>query len=160
MSRPMIFIGLYYITMECCELDSIVLILAQSIFKQQFINNHTVGRKNKVYGLLWRPIEIQSESGTRVSLGKMQLLCPICRSSVVGEYGTHSRKFKRVETFQCKNPDCKHLKKYKYGKQFVLTTSSNFQELILSQLKSFYEDLMIDGAKHKTIAKKYGISEA
>lgn len=119
-----------------------------------------VGRKIKVYGPLWRPIEVQSENGMRFSLGKMQLLCSICRSPVIGEYGSHSRKFKRVETFQCKNPDCKHLKKYKYGKQFVLTTSSNFQELIINKLKSFYEDLMIDGAKHKTIAKKYDISEA
>ncbi len=119
-----------------------------------------VGRKIKVYGPLWRLIEAQNKNGTRFSLGKIQLLCPSCGSPVIGEYGTHERKVKRVETFQCKNLDCKHLKQYETPKQFVLTTSYQFQELIFGKLKELYEDLMIEGAKHKTIAKKYGISEA
>jgi transposase-like protein len=78
----------------------------------------------------------------------------------MGEFGTHERKDTRVETFQCKNPDCEHLKEYKTPKQFVLTTSRRFQELITDKLQKFYEDLMIDGARQKTLAKKYGISEA
>jgi len=65
-----------------------------------------------------------------------------------------------VETFQCKDPNCTHLSDYITPKQFVLTTSHQFQELIFDKLKSLYEDLMIEGAKQKTIAKKYSISDA
>ena len=119
-----------------------------------------VGRKRKVYGSYWHPIEAQSESGACFSLGKIQLFCPVCGSPKVGPYGTHGRKNTRVETFQCKNRKCPHLNNHKTGKQFVLTTSYQFKELIFSKLKALYEDLLKDGAKNKTIAKKYGISES
>jgi len=121
---------------------------------------YMIGRKEKKYCPLWRPIKAQSESGTRFSLGKIQVSCPTCGSIKVGEYGTHGRKHTRVETFQCKNPNCTHLSGYKTPKQFVLTTSHHFQELIFDKLKTLYEDLVIEGAKQKTIAKKYGISDA
>jgi len=119
-----------------------------------------VGRIKKIYGPNWQLIEAQSESGARFSLGKIQLLCPACGSSKVGSYGTHGRKNTRVETFQCKDRKCPHLRNHKTSKQFVLTTSYQFNELIFGKLKAFYEDLLKDGAKNKTIAKKYGISEA
>jgi len=119
-----------------------------------------VGRKNSVYEPYWHPIEAQSKSGACFSLGMIQLLCPACGSSKVGPYGTHGRKNTRVETFQCKNRKCLHLKNHKTSKQFVLTTSYQFNELIFSKLKALYEDLLKDGAKNKTIAKKYGISES
>ena len=119
-----------------------------------------VGRNKKIYDSLWRPIEVQNKNGVRFPLGKIQLLCPTCGSPLIGEFGTHERKDIRVETFQCKNPDCTHLTSFKTPKQFILTTSYRFQELIAEKLKEFYEDLMIDGAKQKTIAKKYSISEA
>lgn len=119
-----------------------------------------VGRKKKVYEVLWSPIEAQSESGARFSLGKIQLFCPVCGSPKVGPYGTHGRESTRVETLQCKNRKCPHLKNHKVGKQFVLTTSYQFKELIFGKLKALYEDLLKDGAKNKTIAKKYEISES
>jgi len=119
-----------------------------------------VGRRKKDYGPLWRLIEAQSESGARFSLGKIQLFCPVCGSPKVGPYGTHGRESTRVETFQCKNRNCQHLKSHKVGKQFVLTTSYQFKELIFDKLMALYEDLLKDGAKNKTIAKKYGISES
>ena len=119
-----------------------------------------IGRKRKNYEPLWRSIEVQTESGTRFSIGEIQLYCPKCRSPLVGGFGTHGRKNKRVETFQCKDRDCAHLKKHKTPKQFVLTTSHRFQELIIDKLQNFYEDLMIDGARQNTLAKKYVISEA
>ena len=119
-----------------------------------------VGRKKRVYRPYWYPIEAQSESGARFSLGKIQLFCPVCGSPKVGPYGTHDRENTRVETFQCKNRKCPHLKNHKTGKQFVLTTSHQFRELIFGKLKALYEDLLKDGAKNKTIAKKYGISES
>jgi len=113
-----------------------------------------VGRIKKVYEPLWRPIETQSKSGARFSLGTIQLFCPACRSPKVGPYGTHGREITRVETFQCKNRQCPHLKNHKWGKHFILTTSYRFQELINNKLKILYEDLLRDGAKNKTIAKK------
>ncbi len=119
-----------------------------------------IGRKKKVYGTYWHPFEAQSESGARFSLGKIQLFCPVCGNPKVGPYGTHGRKNTRVETFQCKNRKCPHLKNHKTGKQFVLTTSYQFKELIFTKLKALYEDLLKDGAKNKTIAKKYDISES
>jgi len=102
-----------------------------------------VGRNKKIYKSLWRPIEVQGESGARFLLGKIQLLCPVCGSPVVGEFGTHPRKVKRVETFQCKNLDCKHLEKYEYGKQFVLTISYQFQVLLPLKFNSIRSDTEI-----------------
>lgn len=118
------------------------------------------GRYKKVYEPLWRSIEAQNENGVRFCLGKIQVLCPVCGSPLIGGYGTHKRKIKRVEMFQCKNPECTHLNTFKTPKQFVLITSHKFQELIGIKLKEFYEDLMLEGAKQKTLAKKYAISEA
>ncbi|MFX1257143.1 MAG: DDE-type integrase/transposase/recombinase [Promethearchaeota archaeon] len=105
------------------------------------------------------PFEAQNENETRFSLGEIQIYYPVCACPEVGEFGTHERKTTRVETFQCKNPNCTHLDEYKILKQFVLATSYQFKELIFDKLKAFYEDVMKDGAKSKTIAKKYGISE-
>jgi len=109
---------------------------------------------------MWRSFEVQTEKGARFSIGEIQLYCPKCRSPLVGGFGTHKRKDKRVEAFQCKNKHCAHLKNHKTPKKFVLTTSHRFQELITGKLQDFYEDLMIDGARQNTLAKKYGISEA
>jgi len=119
-----------------------------------------IGRRKKIYRPLWRSIEVQTERGTRFSIGKIQLNCPACGSSLVGEYGTHERKKTRVEIFQCKNKRCVHLKEHETPKQFVLTTSQQFQALIAVKLQRFYEDLMIDGTRQNALAKKYGISKA
>jgi len=119
-----------------------------------------VGRKGKVYMPLWRPIEVQNENRNRFSLGEIQICCPVCGTPKVGTYGTHGRENTRLETFQCKDSKCPHKKSFKTPKQFILTTSYQFKELVFNKLKAFYEDLMKDGAKNKTIAKKYGISES
>jgi hypothetical protein len=119
-----------------------------------------IGRKKKNYDTLWRPIEALSESRTYIPLGNIQVRCPTCNSPEVGEYGTHARKDLRVEVFQCKNSHCEHLKTHITAKQFILTTSAQFKTLIIEKLASFFEELVIDGARQKTLAKKYGISEA
>jgi len=79
-----------------------------------------VGRNKKKYTPLWRPLEVQNKNGVRFPLGKIQLLCPVCGSPLVGEFETHERKDLRVETFQCKDPFYPHLKSFKTPKQFVL----------------------------------------
>ena len=118
------------------------------------------GRKKKKYKPLWRTITAHSQSGASIYLGKMQLICPVCESPLVGEYGTRKRKDDRVEAFQCKNPHCPHLVHFKTPKQFIITTSFLFREIISQKLLEFYEDLMIEGAKQKTLAKKYNLSPA
>jgi len=123
-----------------------------------------IGRKKKIYEPIWRSIEVQTERGTRFSIGEIQLQCPVCGGASVGGFGTHkrtrNRKVTRVENFQCKNEHCEHLKTFKTPRQFVLTTSHQFQALIAVKLQSFYEDLMIEGTRQNALAKKYGISEA
>ena len=75
-----------------------------------------VGRKKRVYGSLWVPVEVQSENGARFLVGTIQLFCPVCGSPKIGPFGTRGRKSTRVETFQCKNDDCPHLQNHKGGK--------------------------------------------
>ncbi|NGX49684.1 MAG: hypothetical protein K940chlam5_01283 [Candidatus Anoxychlamydiales bacterium] len=90
-------------------------------------------------------------------LGQIQIKCPLCGSLRVSPNGTRPRKGRGVEAFICKNPNCKN-DDHKTPKQFILTTSHEFKRLIFDKLKRLYEDLLKDGAKSKTIAKKYKVS--
>ena len=90
-------------------------------------------------------------------LGQIPIKCPLCGSWMISSNGTRPRKDGRVEAFICKNPKCKN-GDHKTPKQFILTTSYEFKELIFNELKRLYEDLLKDGAKSKTIAKKYKVS--
>lgn len=90
-------------------------------------------------------------------LGQIQIKCPLCGSWKVRPNGTRSRKKRRVESFICKNPDCKN-GNYKTPKQFIKTTSWEFKRLIVDKLERLYEDLIKDGGKIKILAKKYGVS--
>jgi len=92
-------------------------------------------------------------------LGQIQIRCPLCGSWKVSTNGSRPRKNRRVEGFICKNHKCKN-GNCKTAKQFILTTSYEFKELIFDKLKRLYEDLIKDGAKNKTIAKKYNLSES
>jgi hypothetical protein len=65
-----------------------------------------------------------------------------------------------VEAFICHNPDCPHRKDHKTGRQFVLATSRPFKEEIWKRLQGLYEDLILDGDKACSVAKKYHVSEA
>jgi transposase-like protein len=76
---------------------------------------------------------------------------------MVSPNGTRPRKDGRVDAFICKNPNCKN-EGHKTPKQFILTTSYEFKKQVFNRLKRLYEDLLKDGAKCKTIAKKYKVS--
>ena len=106
---------------------------------------------------LWRELLIVMISGRQIPLLKIKIRCPLCGSARVSTNGSRPRKNGRVEAFICKNPNCKNGKK-KTPKQFVASTSFEFKEFVRQKLKPLYEDLLIDGAKFKTIAKKYKIS--
>jgi len=115
------------------------------------------GRKKKVLIPIFRDLIIMIKGVVDLMLGDIPIKCPLCGSWMVSPNGTRPRKDGRVEAFICKNPECKN-KEHKTPKQFILTTSYEFKRLIFNKLKSLYEDLLKDGAKSKTIAKKYKVS--
>jgi len=119
-----------------------------------------VGRSKKVYIPLYRDVYIETEAKQRLLFATIQLLCPICQSALVGTFGTRKRKNGRVEYFQCKNPNCSFLENHKQGKQFQLTSSYKFKTEIWNCLTDLYGDLIKDGAKHRSVAKKYHVSES
>lgn len=99
--------------------------------------------------------------GLQIPLFKIKIMCPDCKSWEVGTNGTKMSGNKRVESFICKNPEClkeRLKKKRKKARQFIVTTSYKYRKLINSKLKELYYDLLKDGAKNTTIAKKYGVS--
>lgn len=101
--------------------------------------------------------------GERIPLFEMNIRCPECGSWKVRPNGTKMSGKTRVESFICKDPEClttRHKNGFKKGKQFIITTSYEFQQLIHDKLRALYEDLLQDGAKNTTIAKKYHISES
>ena len=115
------------------------------------------GRKKKVLTPLYRNLIIVIQGLVPLILGKIQIKCPLCGSWMVSPNGTRPRRDGRVEAFICKNPKCKNGNR-KIPKQFILTTSYEFKKLIFIKLERLYEDLLKDGAKCKTIAKKYKVS--
>ena len=90
-------------------------------------------------------------------LGNIQIRCSLCGSWMVSPNDTRPRKNGRVEAFICKNPNYKN-EGHKTPKQFILTTSYEFKKQVFNKLERLYEDLLKDGAKNKTIAKKYKVS--
>lgn len=116
-----------------------------------------VGRKKKNLIPIFRDLVIIIKGVVELMLGQVQIKCPLCGSWMVSTNGTRPRKSKRVEAFICKNPECKN-GTHKTPKQFGLTTSYEFKQMIFNKLKTLYEDLIKDGAKSKTIAKKYKVS--
>ena len=115
------------------------------------------GRKEKPLIPLYRDLYIVIQGVVQLILGQFQIKCPLCGSWKVSTNGTRPRKDGRVEAFICKNPNCKN-GSHKTPKQFILTTSYEFKKLIFNKLKRLYEDLLKDGAKSITIAKKYKVS--
>ena len=116
-----------------------------------------VGRKKKNLIPIFRDLVIIIKGVVELMLGQIQIKCPLCGSWMVSTNGTRPRKSKRIEAFICKNPECKN-GTHKTPKQFGLTTSYEFKQMIFNKLKTLYEDLIKDGAKSKTIAKKYKVS--
>lgn len=116
-----------------------------------------VGRKKKVLIPIFRDLVIIIQDATKLMLGQIQIKCPLCGSWKISSNGTRPRKGKRVEAFICRNKKCKN-GGHKTSKQFILTTSYEFKQLIFTKLENLYEDLLKDGAKSKTIAKKYKVS--
>src|SRR6056297_3420847 len=119
-----------------------------------------VGRPKKIYTPLHRNVYIETSSKQRLLFATILLMCPICQSTLIGCYGTKKRKNSRVEYFQCKNPNCSFLENHKQGKQFQLTSSYKFKTEIWNYLTDLYGDLIKDGAKHRSVAKKYHVSES
>jgi hypothetical protein len=118
-----------------------------------------VGRPFQQYSRIYRELFMKSAQGQRISLGMILILCPICGSFIIGTNGTRRRKTGYVETFQCHNPMCPFLCNHKGPKQFLLTSSLKFKEEIWGQLNVLFHELTHEGAKNKTIAHLFHISE-
>lgn len=118
------------------------------------------GRPFKQYSHLYRGVYIEIPDHAPLLFAHILILCPICQSKLVGTYGTKQLKSGRIEMFQCKNPYCSHLKNHQTGKQFSLRKSYRFKHEIMSSLTDLYSDLVLEGAKNKTVAKKYHLSQA
>ncbi|TXT58491.1 MAG: hypothetical protein BAJALOKI1v1_1630001, partial [Promethearchaeota archaeon] len=109
---------------------------------------------------IWRTIFATMICGRIIPLLSITIRCPDCGSNNVGLNGTKRSGKRRVEGFICKSPAClkeRHTNRFKKARQFIVTSSREFQELLWGKLKVLYEDLLKDGAKNRTIAKKYGI---
>ena len=122
-----------------------------------------IGRYFKNVTEIWRTLFAVMMNGNQIPLFEIKVNCPDCGSWMVRTNGTKMSGKRRVESFICKNPDClkKRKKKgHKKARQFIVTSSGEFREMIHRKLKGLYEDLLKDGAKHKTIAKKYGVSRS
>ena len=126
------------------------------------------GRPKKQYNPQYREVSLDIGVEHCLTFATILILCPVCQSALVGTNGTKKRKFDRVEIFQCKNPDCsfRHERdangnlKHTQGKQFQLTSSHKFKTEIWNLLTDLYTDLVKEGAKAKTIAKKFHISDS
>jgi transposase-like protein len=119
------------------------------------------GRKFKKIVVIWRTLFATMMSGATAPLFTVKIRCPDCGSWMVGLNGSKKSGKRRVEGFICKDPEClkvRYKKGLKKARQFIITSSWEVQELIRDKLKALYDDLLKDGAKNKTIAKKYGIS--
>ena len=97
--------------------------------------------------------------GAKFLLATIVITCLVCQSTQVSTNGTRKRKVGRAEAFQCKNPNCEFLQHHKCGIQFLLSTSNLITEQIWNLLTQLYKDIIQEGAKAKTIAKKYYISD-
>jgi transposase-like protein len=115
------------------------------------------GRKFKDLIEIWRHIFITMINGRNIPLIKIKIRCPECGSWMVGPNGTRKRKNGRVDAYICKNPECKK-KGRKTPKQFIVTSSYEFKKFIQAKVKQLYEDMLKEGAKNKTLAKKYHVS--
>ena len=117
------------------------------------------GRKKRDLIPIYRDLFIVIQGVVELMLGQIQIKCPLCGSWMISTNGTRPRKNGRVEAFICRNENCKN-GDHKTPKQFILTTSYEFKKLIFNKLNRLYEDLLKDGAKYKTIAKKYNVSSS
>ena len=96
-------------------------------------------------------------SGLSILIASIVILCPECHSSIISTNGTRKRLNSRVEVFICRNPRCAS-QTHKTPKQFILTTSHKFKEGVWGTLNNLFKDLMLHGAKNKSVAEKYDIS--
>lgn len=91
------------------------------------------GRRFKKLVEIWRTLFAIMMKGVKNPLFKIKMRCPDCGSWMIGPYGTKKSGKKRVESFICKNPEClkeRREKGLKKARQFIVTTSQEFKELI------------------------------
>ncbi|MEX2719296.1 MAG: hypothetical protein Q6370_023600 [Candidatus Sigynarchaeota archaeon] len=116
------------------------------------------GRKAKVYEELRADISIESGSGMSYVLKGVQMICPSCSSKNVRSNGTRPLKNTRIPAIICKNPDC-HAGPKNTPRQFSPHKSKAIQDMLSEHLNQMLRQVYLEGAKAKTVAAAYGVSE-
>lgn len=119
-----------------------------------------VGRPIKVYSPIYESLTLPQPDGTVLQFGDILILCPICRSSLVGTYGSQGSKTGCHIKYQCKNPACPALRYLRKGKQFMLRTSALFQEILASHVKQIVSSLIRGDTTQIAVGQRYHRSPA
>jgi transcriptional regulator len=88
------------------------------------------------------------------------ICCPECFSTDVVRNGSRPRENGPVAAFLCKNEACRIKRGKKTGRQFTVLTSGEIAKFIEREIGMMIDALYRHGAKAKTIAAQYGVSDA
>lgn len=117
-----------------------------------------VGRKKIEYQELECDIEFTASSGLTHVLKGVKMTCPECGSANVRSFGTRKLKETRVHALVCRNPECKRKGKIT-PRQFSPHTSGAIRVLVNGKIESMIREIYLEGAKAKTVASSYGVSD-
>ncbi|MHA1793468.1 MAG: hypothetical protein ACTSVI_12530 [Promethearchaeota archaeon] len=116
-----------------------------------------VGRKKIENQELECDITFIARSGITYVLKQVKMTCPDCGSQNVRPFGTRKLKNTRVYGIICKNPECKR-KGRKTPRQFSPHTSGTIRVLVNGKIESMVREMYLEGAKAKSVASSYGVS--
>jgi hypothetical protein len=119
-----------------------------------------VGRPIKVYSPIYESLSLTQSDGTVLQFGDILILCPICRSSLVGTYGYQDSKTGCQVKYQCKNPVCPALRYLNKGKQFMLRTSALFKEILAKHVTQIVTSLIRGDTTQIAVGQRYHRSPA
>lgn len=122
--------------------------------------SYMCGRPQTQYDPQYRPITLTTEVGDNIELLEIPILCPICHSPLVGNYGYQNSKSGLVEKFQCKNEACPFRLRHRFGKQFNFRTSAYFREALETQIPQILKPLILGDLSKKALGAQFHRSPA
>jgi len=121
---------------------------------------HMAGRPIKEYMPIYEPITMRSDDFVSLPFGDILVLCPVCHSSLVGQYGFQTLKTGTWAKYQCKNPLCPALQYLRKGRQFTLQTSAFFQDALADHLAHMLVPLVKGDSTQKVVGEHHHRSPA
>ena len=118
------------------------------------------GRPCRVYTPIYQELFIETEDFSKISMGEILILCPVCRSHSVGRYGSQPLRSGCIEKYQCKNPKCPALRYLRKGKQFNIHTSALFQDALSQHLTRMLNPLIRGDTTQEALGNFYHRSPA